>query len=146
MSTIIDYDGSSRTYDSDKKLHSFDDQPAIVHLDGTKEWYCRGLGHRSTLGPDGKILPSVIYANGGQIWQKNGMTHRSCKDEDGNVLPAVIQSDGLMLFYDEGRQYTISDGKRVYASPIDFIPIYRRKNYGKNYGKGTIKKYYSFSN
>ena len=46
------------------KLHR-EDGPAIIHADGSQEWYINNKLHRE----DG---PAIIYANGSQEWWLNG--------------------------------------------------------------------------
>ncbi len=46
------------------KTHRFDDLPAIIYANGTRNWYYNGKIHR-----DGD-LPAVIYANGCQEYYK----------------------------------------------------------------------------
>ena len=60
----------------DRKMHSENDQPAVVYANGTKWWYREGKIHR-----DG--APAVIFPNGVEEWWQNGRRHR-----DGG--PAVI--------------------------------------------------------
>lgn len=66
----------------DKKLHSVDDQPAVVYANGTKWWYKNGKVHR-----DGN-KPAVIWENGTMEWFIDGMRHRT----DGG--PTVVYGEG----------------------------------------------------
>ncbi len=50
----------------DGKLHSFDDQPALVSARGRREWFDNGVRHRE----DGK--PAVISETGEMKWFCNG--------------------------------------------------------------------------
>ena len=39
--------------------------PAVIYVDGQKEWYLEGYRHRE----DG---PAVIYSNGDEVWWEYG--------------------------------------------------------------------------
>jgi len=54
----------------DKKLHSVDDEPAVIYADGTRWWYKNGKVHR-----DGD-QPAIIFANGTREWWQNNQRHR----------------------------------------------------------------------
>ena len=53
------------TRDDQGRLHSFDDEPAIIHLTGTKMWYNHGKLHR--IG-----IPAVEYSYGLFEYWENG--------------------------------------------------------------------------
>jgi len=72
-------------------LHNTNDQPAVDHSNGGKEWYIHGERHRD----DDK--PAVLMANGVMEWWRNGKYHR-----DGDK-PAVIWKN---------RQEWFKNGKR----------------------------------
>lgn len=73
-----------------KMLHR-KDGPAIIHGDGTEEWYRLGERHRE----DG---PATIFPDGTQIWYHKGLRHR----DDG---PAVIHVDGTVAWYCHGDRH-----------------------------------------
>lgn len=66
-------------------LHRDGDQPAVIHLDGTQEWYMFGLRHR-----DGG-QPAYIGANGTRVWYRSGRYYRP----DG--LPAIEYANGACV-------------------------------------------------
>ena len=76
------------------ELHSFDDEPAIIHRNGDKYWYKNEVLHR-----DGD-LPAYIGINGVKQYYKNGKLHRD------NDLPAVIDIDRDKWYYKNGVRYT----------------------------------------
>lgn len=57
------------TYDDAFRLHSVDDEPAIIDLDGSRKWYRHGLEHR-------EHAPAVITVNGDETWYYDGKEHR----------------------------------------------------------------------
>jgi hypothetical protein len=70
-------------------LHSFNDEPAIVQIDGTKEWYINGERHREN-------KPAIEEADGTKEWYINGRRHR----EDG---PAVEYPIAPIRWYCNGK-------------------------------------------
>ena len=64
--------------------------PAVVHDNGTKEWYLNGLQHRK----DG---PAVEYSTGSKVWWLNGKLHR----EGG---PAVEWATGTKQWWLNGKR------------------------------------------
>ena len=72
------------------KIHSINDEPAVVRSDGTRKWYKNGLLHRD----DDK--PAIIYGSGTNEWYKNGLLHR---DDD---KPALELRDGTKYWYNNG--------------------------------------------
>jgi hypothetical protein len=101
------------------KLHSFNDQPAIIWPDGTQQWYRHGEIHRCNDLPadinvdDGNGNrtmrwyrhgslhrvngPAVIWFEGSMFWYQYGRLHR-----DGG-LPAVMYPDGRKYYYQNGK-------------------------------------------
>lgn len=67
-------------------LHRDGDLPAVVHHDGTQEWYMYGLRHRD------KGQPAYIGADGTRAWFRAGSYHRP----DG--LPAITYADGRCVY------------------------------------------------
>lgn len=72
--------GTTYYKDQDGLIHRDGDKPAVIHKNGTKEWYVRGKRHR--VGG-----PAVLYPNGTKVWCEDGERHRN----DG---PAVEYPDG----------------------------------------------------
>lgn len=68
-------------------LHS-DDGPAVICLNGRKEWHQNGKPHRDN-------GPAIIWSNGTLVWWKDGRIHR-----DGG--PATIFPDGTEQWYKNG--------------------------------------------
>ncbi|TXH60587.1 MAG: hypothetical protein E6Q89_00640 [Bacteroidia bacterium] len=71
------------------------DGPAVIHSNGSKEWWLKGKLHRE----DG---PAAIYSSGSKYWCINGKLHR----EDG---PAIIYKDGRKQWYVSGIQHTYEE-------------------------------------
>ena len=84
-----------------RKAHRNDDQPAITHASGTREWYQHGLRQR-----DGD-QPAIIYASGTREWYQHGLRHR---DGDG---PAIIRTDGTQEWYQHGQHHRDGDGPAI---------------------------------
>ena len=84
--------------------------PAVIRVDGAKEWWKDGRCHREDKDDDGNVLPAVIQADGTEGWYKNGKHHREDKDADGNVLPAIIRADGTKFWYKDGKQHREDKG------------------------------------
>jgi hypothetical protein len=70
--------------------HSFNDQPALIHKDGTQKWFQHGNLHRDN------DLPAVIHKDGTQKWFQHGNLHRD------NDLPVFILTDGSQYWYQHG--------------------------------------------
>lgn len=66
--------------------------PAIIHADGTEEWFNNGKRHRED-------DPAVIHPNGAEEWYNNGKMHR----EDG---PAIIYPNGNEQWWINGKPVT----------------------------------------
>lgn len=116
----IDIHGTSRQYNENGRLHSYNDEPAVIYTNGDKIWYKDGKQHRDNDQPavilvdghkewwvDGKRhrdndQPAIIYKSGTQIWYKDGKRHRD------NDLPAFICPDGSKYWYKDGVRITTS--------------------------------------
>ncbi len=61
--------GVITTRDIDEKLHSFDDNPAVINPDGTTEWYKHGMRHRDAV--NGPAIIDGLTTNGVVSPQKN---------------------------------------------------------------------------
>lgn len=77
--------------DEDGRLHR-DDGPAVIHHDGTQEWWQHGERHRDN-------GPAVVFLNGAQFWCRYGKLHR----EDG---PAAVWPYGSRHWYWYGERVT----------------------------------------
>ena len=84
--------GSTYTYLNDK-LHSFNDKPACVHLNGELSWYKYGKRHR------GGGLPTLILNDGTKMWYWKGKLHRN------DNLPAIEYASGVKIWYNHGTNY-----------------------------------------
>ena len=75
------------------ELHSFDDKPACVTEDGTREWWWKGAQHR----PNGK--PASIRRDGTCMWyDEDGELHRD------NDLPAIVWGNGQEEWFTHGER------------------------------------------
>jgi hypothetical protein len=83
-------DGTIEFMLDDGKLHRTDG-PAVIHSDGTREWYQNGVLHRT----DG---PAIESPDGIYKWFKNGKNHRT----DG---PAIIYVNNLIEYWIDGINY-----------------------------------------
>ena len=90
--TVVDT-GTTRWYQDAKRtiLHR-ENGPAVVFINGYKEWYQNGQLHRT----DG---PAIEWARGRKDWFINGLRHRT----DG---PAVEYPDGDKAWYINGEELT----------------------------------------
>ena len=89
---IKDEYGILRSYNKNRKYHSFNDKPAIIYPNGSKYWYKNGNLHR------GDDQPAIIYPDGTKHWCINGKHHRN------NDKPAIIGSSGTKRWYVNGIQ------------------------------------------
>jgi len=80
------------TIDGDGYHHSFNGQPAVVFVSGTKHWHKNGLHHRAN-------GPAIIYHTRQKHWIINGTRHRL----DG---PAIIYPDGTKRWYVRDTEWT----------------------------------------
>ena len=78
------------------KLHRDNDLPAIIHTNGSKEWYQNGLSHRNN-------LPAVEYASGEKEWYKHDYLHSF------NDQPAIIHANGDKRWYKHGQLHRNGD-------------------------------------
>ena len=75
------------------KLHSFNDNPSCMHLNGDLAWFKYGKRHR------GNDFPAYTKVIGFKSWFWNGERHR----EDN--LPAIEYSSGKKVWYNHGTRY-----------------------------------------
>lgn len=109
--------------------------PAIIHRDGTKEWFIHGVRHR--VGG-----PAIQFSDGTESWFVKGKRHRT----DG---PAITESEGITywyqhdelhrtdgpaLVYDDGRVFYYRYGRAIYP-PAKTHPRYM-KEYDQSLTKG----------
>ena len=89
----VDEEGTTCWYKDAKRtiLHR-ENGPAVVFINGYKEWYQNGLLHRT----DG---PAIEFADDTKQWYQNGLLHRT----DG---PAVEWSNGRKSWWLNGEELT----------------------------------------
>lgn len=92
------YFSGARNAQGEGRLHSFDDEPAVIYKDGTKWWYENGAVSRRG------DLPAVCWWNGVQEWWLDGVRHR---DNGPAVIFPTIESvhpsmRGVRQFWDHG--------------------------------------------
>ena len=101
MITYHTKDGKSTcTYINDipfNKLHRLDG-PAMIYLNGRKEWWVNGKKHRIN-------GPAIIYPSGIKKWYKEGKLHRL----DGAAV----------VWFDEEEEYWIN-GKIIETLEVEF--------------------------
>jgi hypothetical protein len=85
------WDESSNPY----AFHRDYDLPAVIHGDGTMQWWQRDKQHR-----DGD-KPAHVGRRGEQYWYQHGNLHR----EGG--LPATIEADGAAEYYLNGEEVDV---------------------------------------
>ena len=83
-------------------LHSYDDLPAIIDSEGTKQWYKNGQHYMTEFSNGTKAwyngnINEVEFPDGTRNWYKDGKLHRD------NDLPAIIHSDGTRQWYKDGK-------------------------------------------
>ena len=76
------------------ELHK-EDGPAVVDIEGFKEWWINGVRHRLN-------GPAIIHKNGTKEWFINGKKHRL----DG---PAVEYKDGYKYWYINGKMLNTNE-------------------------------------
>jgi hypothetical protein len=101
---------------SDNELDRGGDEPAVIHRDGTREWWRNGVPWRV----GGR--PMVIDCNGTQKWLRGDVLHRGCGScaacaggfpcEDD--LPAVVYGDGSEAWWHHGKRHR-GGGKPAYV-------------------------------
>jgi hypothetical protein len=91
VKTFVKADGADYIiYRYKGERHSFNDMPAIICMNGSKEWYKHGKLHRDN------NQPAVIFNNGPHAWFQYGKLHRD------NNQPAVIFLDTTKECYQHG--------------------------------------------
>jgi len=85
--------------DDGKTKHSLS-LPAVVHPNGTKEWWLDGVRHR-------KNGPAILFDDGGEEWWVNGVRHR----KNG---PAVSYANGHKEWWYKGSRHREDDAAVEY--------------------------------
>lgn len=93
-------DDTTRHY-VDGKLHSTNDEPAVIFKDGVSCWFKEDLQHR-----DGD-LPAMVFPNGTKFYYKNGVLHRD------NDEPACEWASGIKWWYNKGSLIKTNNPKAV---------------------------------
>ena len=88
-----DYQGPIILSKKDGKVHSYNDAPSGIDLDGRKTWGKNGKRHREN------DKPAIIHPSGAKAWFINGKPHRE------NDKPAVVYSSGEKKYYYHGEEY-----------------------------------------
>ena len=88
--TEVDSDGAMYWKNDIGEFHHDRDRPAVIYVDGTKQWYKNGELHRD------RDKPAVIWADGTRVWYKNGILHR---DRD---KPVVIRANETKEWWKNG--------------------------------------------
>lgn len=110
-------EGVVRWHDRHGNLHR-DEGPAVVHPDGTSEWYRHGNRHREN-------GPALTRPDGAALWYRSGELHR----DDG---PAVTGPGGYEAWYSRGELHR-PDGPAItrcdgsveyywYGTPLEHQP------------------------
>ena len=76
------YSGDEYWYNANGKRHRDNDKPAVVEINGQKEWWVNDEIHREN------DKPAIIWADGTKIWLDKGKLHRD------NDQPAKIYANG----------------------------------------------------
>ena len=103
MTCIVDGDGNKIWCNKQGQLHRTDG-PAIIHADGSREWYRNDKLHRT----DG---PAVIWSDGTQFWYRNGKHHRT----DG---PAVVRADGYQSWWVNGQLHRTDGPAEIWGDGV----------------------------
>ena len=95
---------TKETKDENKKLHSFNDEPAIVYDSGSMYWFKHGKLHRDN------DLPAIIHYHGTKRWYQHDKRHRETD-------AAVICPDGHKEYWLNRRQYTFDEWIKLTPIP-----------------------------
>ena len=109
-------DGTIRRFNADGRLHSFDDEPAVVFTDGHMAWYRDGLKHRDD------DEPAEVWGRGDKAWFQDGVPHR------GGDKPAVVHPNGDMSWFLKGRPHRVGGPATIKTryNPAVIWPRYDR--------------------
>lgn len=117
---------SKRTYDTQGKLHSVDDEPARIGIELdfassnefiTKEWFYHGVRHRES-------GPAYTRRDNHVEWWIHGARHNP-------TGPAIIRVDGTGTFYIWDEEYTPEKIKEVCGAQVTTKPPYFESNQEK---------------
>jgi hypothetical protein len=95
---------TKETRDENGKLHSFNDEPAIVYYNGGMYWYQHGKRHRDN------DLPAIICSNGTMYWYRHGNVHREKN-------AALIYHNGHKEYWLNGKEYTFDEWIKLTPIP-----------------------------
>lgn len=76
------------------RLHRGDGLPAVVRMDGSREWHQHGLLHRYD-------APAATYPGGCEVWAEDGVLHR-------DLGPAVV-APGIAEFWIHGQRMSADE-------------------------------------
>lgn len=99
----IDEYGTKRWYNTQGQLHrdevdeNGDILPAVIMVDGCKQWVFNGKLHR-----DGD-KPAFVEANGDQDWWLNGKLHRA------DDKPAIVRANGDQFWFFNNNHHRVDD-------------------------------------
>jgi len=79
------------------RCHRDDGLPAVIHNDGSREWWVAGQRHRDA------DMPAVEYFGGSKKWYRHGDLHRD------NDMPAIIWTSGTREWYNHGKRHRDND-------------------------------------
>lgn len=114
-------------WEKDGLLHRDGDEPAVIHTDGTREWWVSGQLHRNS------DKPAVTRTDGHLEWWVHGQRRR-----DGDK-PAIVESDGSLHWF--------VHNKRVRATGRGPITIYADGHhvFGLNLSGQFVTQFASFT-
>ena len=92
----------SHAWYTNGKLHSNDNQPAIIYLNGTQCWYHYDQRHRDN------DLPAVIYDDGSQLWFQNDELHRD-NDQPAKIITNKNITNKSLYWYQHGKLHRDND-------------------------------------
>ncbi len=126
------FDDCMRTYDENGKLHSFNDNPAVVWEDGDKEWFIHGVkGRENDRHAEEKFYGMKTWFIDGKPGRMSGknnvefndriewriITESDTKFYRNHFVPHRL--DGPAVIYNDGKSEWWVNGKR-YMSEIDY--------------------------
>lgn len=82
--------------------------PAIIRLNGTKEWWVDGIRNHPTYFD----YPTIVCLNGDKMWHYNNKLHRI-------IGPAVIKTDGIQEWYFNGLLHNSCGPAITYPNGIE---------------------------
>lgn len=94
MATIEN--GVQRWRDDKNRIHRDHGLPAVIHLDGTREWWVHDKRQRAG------DLPVIVRADGSKEWMRSRAAGFDVYHRDRD-LPAVVGPDGCLEWFVDGR-------------------------------------------